>query len=55
MFLLNKLLKYRYQQKDATYGYCEVLNLNLNIWYDIPSKYIDNFYVIVFVAVSIFP
>ena len=28
--------------------------MNLNIWFDIPSKYIENFCVIVSVAVGIF-
>ena len=28
--------------------------MNLNIWFDVPSKYIENFCVIVFVAVDIF-
>ena len=50
----KKILKYTYQQKDATNGYCEVLNMNLNIWFDIPSKYLENFYVIVSVAMGIF-
>ena len=36
-----------------TSGYCEVLNINLNIWFNIPSKYIENFCVIISVAVSI--
>ena len=53
-FFLNSL-KYAYQQTDATNGYCEVLNINLNIWLDISSKYIiENFCVIVSVVVSIF-
>ena len=52
-FFLKKL-KYTYQQRDATNGYCAVLNMNLNIWFDIPSKYVGNFCVIVSVAVSIF-
>ena len=47
-------LKHTYQQRDATNGYCEVLNMNLNIWFDIPSKYLENFYVIVSVAMGIF-
>ena len=51
-FLKKKTLKYTYQQTDATNGYCEVLNMN--IWFDIPSKYIQNFCVIVSVAVGIF-
>ena len=36
-----------------TSGYCEVLNINLNIWFNIPSKYIENFCVIISVAVGI--
>ena len=54
VFSKKKTLKYTYQQRDATNGYCEVLNMNLNIWFDIPSKYIDNFCVIVCFAVGIF-
>ena len=50
----KKDLKYTYQQRDASNGYCEVLNMNLNIWFDIPSKYIENFFVILYVAVGIF-
>ena len=49
----KKTLKYTYQQRNATNGYCEVLNMNLNIWFDIPSKYIENFCVVVSVAVGI--
>ena len=51
---LTKTLKYTYQQRDATNGYYEGLNMNLNIWFDIFSKYIENFCVIVSVAVGIF-
>ena len=47
-------MTYTYQQRDATNGYCEVLNMNLNIWFDIPSKYIEAFCVIVSVSVGIF-
>ena len=54
MLFLKKTLKYTYQQRDATNEYCEVLNMNLNISFDIPSKYIENFCVIRFVAVGIF-
>ena len=50
----EKTLKYTYQQVDATNGYCEVLNRNLNIWFNIPSKYTENFCFIVSVAVGIF-
>ena len=32
----------------------QVLNMKLNIWFDIPSKYIEDFCVIVSVAVGIF-
>ena len=53
MFFLKKTLKYIHQQRDATNGYCEVLNMNLNIWFGIPSKYIENLCVIVSVAVCI--
>ena len=53
-FFKKKTLKYTYQQRDATNGYCEVLNMKLNIWFDIPSKYIEDFCVIVSVAESIF-
>ena len=47
-------MTYTYQQRDATNGYCEVLNMNLNIWFGIPSKYIENFCVIISVVVGIF-
>ena len=50
----KKTLKHTYQQRDATNEYCEVLNINLNIWFDIRSKYIENFFVILSVAVGIF-
>ena len=40
MLFLKKKLSNAYQQRNATNGYCEVLNMNLNIWFDIPSKYI---------------
>ena len=53
-FLKKQTLKYTYQQRDATNGYCEVLNMNLNIWFDIPSKHIENFCVIISVVVGIF-
>ena len=32
----------------------QVLNMKLNIWFDIPSKYIEDFCVIVSVPVGIF-
>ena len=54
VLFFKKTAKYTYQQRDATNEYCEVLNMNLNIWFDIPSKYIENFCVIVSVAVDIF-
>ena len=47
-------MKYTYQQRDATNGHCEVLNMNYYICFDIPSKCIDNFCVFVSVAVGIF-
>ena len=36
------------------HGYCGVLNVKLNIWLDIPSKYMEDFYDIVCVIVGIF-
>ena len=36
------------------HGYCEVLSMKLNIWLDIPSKYIEDFYAVVCVIVGIF-
>ena len=36
------------------HGYCEVLNMKLNIWLEIPNKYMKDFYVIVSVAVGMF-
>ena len=56
MFFSKKktTLKYTYQQRDARNGYFEVLNMNLNIWFDIPGKYLKNSCVIVSVAVGIF-
>ena len=53
-FKKKTTLKNIYQQRDTTNGYCQVLNMNLNIWFDIPSKYIQNFCVIVSTAVGIF-
>ena len=53
-FFKKKTLKYTYQQRDATNGYCEVLNMKLNIWFDIPSKYIEDFCIIASVAVVLF-
>ena len=47
-------LKYTYQQRDATTGYCEILNIKLNIWFDIPNKYIEDFSIIASVAVVSF-
>ena len=48
-----KSFKLYNKQRQATNGYCEALNMNLNKWFDIPSKYIDNFGVTVFVVVGI--
>ena len=53
-FFFSKNFKIYIQQRYATNGYCEVLNVKLNIWFDIPSKYIEDFCVIVSVAESIF-
>ena len=53
-FFSSKNFKIYIQQRYATNGYCEVLNVKLNIWFDIPSKYIEDFCVIVSVAESIF-
>ena len=36
------------------HGYCEVLNMKLNMWLDIPSKYIEDCSVTVSVPVGIF-
>ena len=49
----KKSLKYTYQRRDATNGYCKVLNMDLNILFDIPSKYIENFCVIVSADIGI--
>ena len=54
MFFLKKTLKYTYQQRDATSWYCEVLNMMLNIWFDILSKNIEDFCAIVSVVVCVF-
>ena len=54
MSVLKKTLEYTYQQRDATNGYCGVLNMTLNILFDIPSKYIEGFCVIVSLDVGIF-
>ena len=51
---LKKTLKYIYQQRYASNGYCEVLNVKVNIWFDIHSKYIEDFCIIVSVAVGMF-
>ena len=42
-FSLKETLKHRYQQRDAIIGYCEVLNMKLNIWCDNPSNYKEDF------------
>ena len=54
MFFFKKTLKYVYEKRDATNEYCKALNMNLDVWFDIPSKYIEIFCVIVSVAVGIF-
>ena len=54
VFFKKKTLKYTYQQRDATNGYCQVLNMKLNIGFDIPSKYIEDFCVIVSVLLWIY-
>ena len=55
VFFKKKNFKiYIYQQRAATNVYCEVLNMNLNVWFDIPSKYIEIFFFIVSVALGIF-
>ena len=54
MSFLKMTLKYTYQQRDARTKYCEVLNVKLNIWVDIPSKYINDFCIIASVAVDLF-
>ena len=39
MFFLKKNpLRYTCQQRDETNRNCEVLNMNLNIWFEFPSK-----------------
>ena len=53
-FLKKKTLKYTYQQRDATKGYCQVLNMKLNIGFDIPGKYIKDFSVIVSVLLWLY-
>ena len=40
--------------RTFSHGYCEVLNMKLAIWLDISIKYIEDFFVIVFVDVCIF-
>ena len=52
--LFKKTLKYTYQQRDATTGYFKILNMKLNIWFDIPTKYIDEYCIIASVAVVLF-
>ena len=54
MLFFKKKKKNTYQRRDTKNGYCKVLNMNLNIWFDISSKYRENFCVIVSVAVGIF-
>ena len=50
----KKTLKYTYQLRDATNGYCQVLNMKLNIGFDIPSKYIEDFCIIVSVSLWVY-
>ena len=50
----KKNLNHSYQQRDGTNEYREVLDMNLNIWFDIPSNYAENFWVNISVAVGIF-
>ena len=47
-FLKKKTLK------DATNGYCQVLNMKLNTGFDIPSKYIEDVFVIVSVLLWVY-
>ena len=41
-------------EQQITHGYSEVLNMKLDVWFDIPSKYIEDSCVSVSVPVSIF-
>ena len=54
MFFKKITLKYTNQQRDATTEYCEILNMDLNIWFDILSRYIEDFCIIASVAVVLF-
>ena len=47
LFFFFLTLKYTYQQRDAANGYCQVLDMKLHIGFDILSKYIEDFSVIV--------
>ena len=38
LFKKKITLKHTYQQRGATNGYCEVLNMKSNIWFNILSK-----------------
>ena len=40
--------------RTSIHEYCEVLNMKLNIWLDITSKYIEGLCVIASVALGIF-
>ena len=53
-FFKKETLKYTYQQRDATNGYYQVFNMKLNIVFDIPSKYIQDFCVIVSVLLWVY-
>ena len=55
VFLKKKeTLKYTYQQRDATNGYYQVFYMKLNIGFDIRSKYIQDFCVIVSVLLWVY-
>ena len=51
MFFFFLKLEYTYQQRDATNGYWENLNMKLNLWFDVPVKKIC---VIISVAMGVF-
>ena len=52
VFFLN--FKIYVSTKMQTVGYCQVLNMKLNIGFDIPSKYIEDFCVIVSVLLWVY-
>ena len=54
LFFFKKTLKYTYQQRDATDGNCQVLNMKLNIRFDIPSKSIEDICVIASVLLLVY-